>query len=97
MPADEDWYETIFDNGTPTSWFASMDDPDHIREGIANIPLPQAGDGANIVVFRSGWGDGHYPTIGGFDSEGALVAVHLDFFVAPEPDEGDNPTPALAV
>ena len=89
MPADGDWYETIFDNGTPTSWFALMDKPGHIREGIANIPLPLAHDGANIVVFRSGWGDGHYPMVGGYDADGALVAVHLDFFVAPEP-EGDD-------
>lgn len=90
MPPDEDWYETIFDNGTPTSWFALKYDRDHIREGIANIPLPLARDGANIVLFFSGWGDGHYPMIGGYDAEGALVAVHLDFFVAPGPEEDDK-------
>lgn len=90
MPPDGDWYETIFDNGTPTSWFALMDDPGHIREGIANIPLPLAQDGANIVVFHSGWGDGHYPTIGGYDASDMLVAVHLDFFVAPEPESDDE-------
>jgi hypothetical protein len=89
MPSDGDWYEPIFDNGTPSSWFARMDDPGHIGEGIANIPLPLADDEANIVLFHSGWGDGHYPTIGGFDTEGALVAVHLDFFVAPEPNDGE--------
>lgn len=43
------------------------------------------------MVFRSGWGDGHYPTIGGYDAGGALVAVHLDFFVAPEPEEDGGP------
>lgn len=59
--------------------------------GVANIRLPLARDGANIVVFRSGWGDGHYPTIGGYDAGGALVAVHLDFFVAPEPEEDGGP------
>lgn len=96
MPADGDWYETIFDNGTATSWFAVMNDPSHIRHGIANIPLPLARDRANIVVFHSGWGDGHYPTIDGFDSAGALVAVHLDFFVAPDPDGGQDAAPAPA-
>jgi len=96
MPDDGDWYEAIFDNGTPTSWFALMDDPAHIREGVANIPLPLAQDGANIVVFHSGWGDGHYPTISGFDADGALVAVHLDFFVAPEPEGDDECAPAPA-
>ena len=88
MP-DENWYESIFDNGTSNSWFARMDDPSHIREGIANIPLPLATQGENIVVVHSGWGDGHYPVVGGYDTSDRLVRVHIDFLVVFEDDE-DN-------
>ncbi len=80
MP-DGNWYEDLFDNGTPDSWFARMDDPAHIREGIANIVLPLAKSGENIVVIHSGWGDGFYPIVGGFDASGRLVRVHIDFMV----------------
>jgi hypothetical protein len=61
MPADVDWYETLFDNGRDDSWFAQMDDPNHIRFGLANITLPLAHSGENIMIIHSGWGDGQYP------------------------------------
>jgi hypothetical protein len=64
MP-DGNWYESIFDDGTSNSWFARMDDSSHIRAGIANIPLPLAARGENIVIIHSGWGDGFYPVVGG--------------------------------
>jgi len=80
MP-DGDWYEDIFDNGTPNSWFEQMDDPNHIRAGIANIALPHSRQGENIVIVHSGWGDGLYPAVGGYDSSDRLVRVHIDFFV----------------
>ena len=88
MP-DGNWYEDLFDNGTPNSWFARMDDASHVRAGIANIPLPQATQGENIVVIHSGWGDGHYPVVGGYDVSDRLVRVHIDFLVVFEDDE-DN-------
>lgn len=82
MPPDEAaWNETLFDNGTPQSWFARMDDETHIRTGMANIALPLARNGENIVIFHSGWGDGFYPVIGGYDAVGKLVRVHIDFMV----------------
>jgi hypothetical protein len=80
MPAD-DWLERVFDTGKPDCWFARMDDPDHIRAGIANIQLPHAKGGENIVIFHSGWGDGHFPVVGGYDASDRLVRVHIDFFV----------------
>lgn len=80
MP-EGDWYEDMFDNGTPNSWFARMDDPNHIRAGIANISLPQSRQGENIVIVHSGWGDGHYPIVGGYDASDRLVRVHIDFLV----------------
>jgi hypothetical protein len=67
----------------PDSWFARMDDPSHIRAGIANIPLPLAAGGENIVIFHSGWGDGLYPVISGYDASDLRVRVHIDFFVVP--------------
>lgn len=79
MP-DGSW-EDIFDDGTPNGWFARMDDPSHICEGIANIPLPLATHGENIIIFHSGWGDGHYPVVGGYDASYRLVRVHIDFLV----------------
>jgi Protein of unknown function (DUF4241) len=84
MP-DGNW-EDVFDNGTSNSWFARMDDPSHIREGIANIPLPLATQGENIVIIHSGWGDGHYPVVGGYDTSDRLVRVHIDFLVVFDDD-----------
>ena len=89
MPPEEDWYLELFETGRPGAWFASKEDPRHIREGIANLPLPLGRDGSNLVLFPSGWGDGVYPVIGGYDAEGGLVAVHVDFSVIPITEERD--------
>jgi hypothetical protein len=88
MPAPERWHDELFDNGTPESWFSRMDDPEHIRAGLANVPLPRAQDGANIVIIHSGWGDGIYPVVGGYAEDGRLVRVHIDFMVV-FPEGGD--------
>lgn len=79
MPDPRTWHEELFENDRPDSWFRRMDDPAHIREGIANIALPLARNGENIVLFHSGWGDGVYPLVGSFDAEGRLLAAHIDF------------------
>lgn len=76
-----DWDEQVFQPDAGGGWFDLMDDPDHIREGIANIPLPRTPESANIVLCHSGWGDGVYPLVGGYDAGGNLVAVHIDFLV----------------
>jgi hypothetical protein len=81
MPDPKTWYEDLFENSNPQCWFQRMDDPAHIRAGIANIVLPLAKHGENLVLFHSGWGDGVYPVIGSFDSTGRLVAAHIDFLV----------------
>jgi Protein of unknown function (DUF4241) len=86
MPPDTNWYETIFDNGRDDSWFAQMDDHNHIQFGLANITLPLAQNGENIIIIHSGWGDGMYPVIGSFDANDQLLAVHIDFFVVPRAD-----------
>jgi hypothetical protein len=81
MPSAESWYEDVFDNASDDSWFNQMDDPGKIRQGIANIRLPYAANGENIVVIHSGWGDGAYQVIGSFDTANHLLAVHIDFLV----------------
>jgi len=81
MPDPQTWYEDLFENSNPDCWFQRMDDPAHIRAGIANIVLPLARHGENLILFHSGWGDGVYPVVGSFDSTGHLVAAHIDFLV----------------
>lgn len=81
MPDQSTWYDDLFENDRPDSWFNQMDNPAHIREGLANITLPLAKSGENIVLVHSGWGDGFYPVVGGFDATGRLIRVHIDFLV----------------
>ncbi|MFC4627914.1 DUF4241 domain-containing protein [Promicromonospora alba] len=93
-PREDDWYEDLFDNGTDQSWFSLQDDPDHYRNGCANITLPLATAGENIVLSHSGWGDGFYPVVSTHDADGALLGLHIDLLVAgpeePEDDENDE-------
>lgn len=89
MPDESSWHEQLFDNPDPASWFNRMDDPHHIREGLANIALPHGKGGENLVLFHTGWGDGIYPVIGGYSRAGSLVAVHVDFMVVPDDDDTD--------
>ena len=83
MPDERTWYSDLFENQRPDCWFNRMDDPAHIRAGIASITLPLAKNGENLILFHSGWGDGHYPVVGSFDPESQLTAVHIDFGVIP--------------
>lgn len=86
MP-EGDWYHEVFDNGHGDSWFALMDSPTHVAEGCANIVLPGATTGENVVLSHSGWGDGFYPVLGVYDSAGGLLSVHIDLLVE-EPEDG---------
>jgi hypothetical protein len=81
MPERATWLKDLFENERPDSWFNLMDDPAHIRDGLANIELPLAQNDENIIIIHSGWGDGTYPVVGSFDASGRLLAVHIDFFV----------------
>jgi len=77
----DDWYDNYFENDDPNCWFNRMDDEEHIRGGIASIRLPNATNGSNLILFHSGWGDGFFPIVGGYNTSGKLVAVHIDFQV----------------
>jgi hypothetical protein len=83
MPNERTWLKDLFENERNDCWCARMDDPAHIREGIANIKLPLGRDGENLILFHSGWGDGIFPVIGTLDADGQLMAVHIDFLVIP--------------
>lgn len=80
MPPYEDW-ENVFDDGSDASWSSRMDDPNHIRIGLANVPLPLAQSGENLILIHSGWGDGAYGVVGSYDINNNLTAVHIDFNV----------------
>lgn len=106
MP-EGDWYSDLFDTGRDDSWFALMDSAKHYREGCANIVLPLAAEGENLVLAHSGWGDGFYPVVGAYDAAGNLLGVHIDLFIeereageadrepepAAEPEVEDDPAP----
>jgi len=89
----DDWYD-VFDSGEPDSWFSLMDSPDHYRRGAANIVMPRAGAGENVVLSYSGWGDGVYPVMLTRDADGAPLGLHIDLGVvggfASEDEEDDE-------
>jgi Protein of unknown function (DUF4241) len=84
MP-EGDWYSTLFEPDGGGGWFELMDDPGHLWQGAANITLPRAAAGENVVLTHSGWGDGFYPVVKTYDARGRLLGVHIDLLVV----EGD--------
>jgi|GEM_PF-232251 len=92
---DAPWYEVVFDSERDDSWFALMDSPDHIRSGVANIVMPLASEGENIVLSHSGWGDGFYPVLAAKDSEGNTLALHVDLLVVGEPEDEEEDIPLV--
>jgi hypothetical protein len=80
MP-EGDWYSDVFDTGRPDSWFALMDSPEHLVAGAANIVLPRATQGENVVLAHSGWGDGGYPLMATVDADDRILEVHIDLRV----------------
>ena len=89
MPPQDDWYD-VFDSGEPDSWFSLMDSSDHYRRGAANIVMPRAGAGENVVLSYSGWGDGVYPVMLTRDADGAPLGLHIDLGVVGESDDEDE-------
>ena len=89
MPPQDDWYD-VFDSGEPDSWFSLMDSPDHYRRGAANIVMPRAGAGENVVLSYSGWGDGVYPVMLTRDADGLPHGLHIDLGMFAWDDEEDD-------
>lgn len=80
-PESTDWYEDLFDSGEPDSWFELMDSAEHYRAGAANIVMPLAKNGENVVLSHSGWGDGFYPVVLTRDADGTPLGLHIDLQV----------------
>jgi Protein of unknown function (DUF4241) len=75
LPSDKDkWFDYYIDD-----WVERMVETTNTHE-IVNVILPLARDRENMIIVGTAWGDGSYPVIGGFDSNGRLVSLHLDFF-----------------
>ncbi|MFB9955634.1 DUF4241 domain-containing protein [Cellulomonas denverensis] len=90
MPPPMTWYDEVYDTGRPDSWFALMDSAEHLGPGLANITMPHATASENVVLSHSGWGDGFFPVVGGYDTDGRLLSVHIDLLV--EDPEDDRPS-----
>ena len=100
MPADGGtWYEEVFDSERPDAWFTIMDNESPLPAGLANVVMPLATAGENVVLSHSGWGDGWYPLLETRNSDGELTGIHIDLqvvgVVEEEPDEVpvDEPAP----
>lgn len=77
MPADN-WHDTVFFPDVTDGWFDRLEDPEAIREGSANIVLPHATNGENVILSASGWGDGVFPLVRTYDATDNLLGVHVD-------------------
>lgn len=84
MP-EGDWHDKVF--ACQGGWFDLMDDPDHVAVSAANVVMPLAQAGENVVLAHSGWGDGFYPVVKTYDAEGSLLEVHIDLRVLEGSDD----------
>lgn len=79
MRAD-DWLGRVFDTDKPDCWFARMDDPDHIRAGIANIGHMRLA-ARTLLSFIPAGGMDIFQSSEDTDASDQLIRVHIDFFV----------------
>ena len=92
MPEDTTtWYETVFETGNAESWFSVMDADTPLISGTANLVMPRANAGENVVLSHSGWGDGFYPLLETRGSDGQLTGIHIDLRVVGPIDEDYEP------
>ena len=82
-PDKVDWEYELIDSGEEAAWISHMADPEHLHVDIANVLLPHATDGENIVLCHSGWGDGSYAMVGTYAADGTLTGVHIDLTILP--------------
>lgn len=93
MPPHEDREELVLYGDPPhtLSWLDLLDAPDHIREDAANIRLPLATGGENVILARSWTGQGYHNVMTTHAENGVLLAVHIDAgFHDPVEDEDDE-------
>jgi len=44
-----------------------------------NFAIPTTDN--NVIMFHSGYGDGHYPVYWGYDQKGNVTALSMDFML----------------
>jgi len=76
---DGDWFDALYEPLDPDPESGEAPRP------VVNLALPHAPEGENVVAVNSGWGDGDYAVVGGYDADGRLAVVHVDFFLIPDP------------
>ena len=55
MPEDQTtWYDDVIETGEPDCWFSLLYSSEHYREGAANIVMPLAQAGENVVMSGAG-------------------------------------------
>lgn len=82
MPADPNaWYDTVFNPEDGDGWIATLTSPTPHPEGTANIVMPLAQNGENVILSAAGWGDGAYPVLETRDAAGQLTGIHVDLLV----------------
>lgn len=64
-----------------SNWQQLIDDSQHYGQGLVNSQLPSVKQQENICISSSGWGNGSYPIIGGYDADGQLMSLHVDLLV----------------
>ena len=89
-PPGVDWCDEIFDSGEPDAWISVLYSAEHLRAGAANIVMPLAKNGENVVLSHSGWGDGFYPVILTRDADGTPLGLHIDLQVVGRFAEDDD-------
>jgi len=80
MPPLQAWGEVF--NDEPNGWLPQLENSTNIQPSMANVILPKAKKGENVVLFRSGVGDGNFPLVGSFKADDKITAVHIDFVSA---------------
>lgn len=76
----EQRWEKEQENPDPWGYVATLME-DFTTDDEAGIHHPIAGDPRNVAVFKSGFGDGSYPVLWGFDEAGNAALVLCDFRV----------------
>ncbi len=90
-----DWYDEILDVEDDESWISLVDSADHIQKGVANIVMPWATAGENVVMCQPSWGRGFYPVMASYDSDGTLLGLHIQLIDVDNPDGDPRPRPPV--
>jgi len=89
MPgAGVDWRSEIFNSGKPDSWFSQARSDGPQPADTANIVLPLATRGENLILARAGYGDdGFYALDSTLAADGTVTGIHIDFLVIGQPED----------